>query len=169
MQFIDTSSASSKPIQSGLFDSRMKSLTLSTPTTQEVSASAVKPKVIRKKKEVPAPTPEAPAPETKPKVKAPSKKKEAPVSAIAPVSAPAPVSVASASAPSAPSAPAKKAKFAKGSQEAKDYMAAIRTKRGLAKAAVEKAATTPAESEADDVAVVKKVTRKKKAEKEMLA
>jgi hypothetical protein len=48
-------------------------------------------------------------------------------------------------------------------------MAAIRAKRGAAKAAVEKAAATPATSEADDVAVVKKVSRKKKAEKEMLA
>ena len=45
-------------------------------------------------------------------------------------------------------------------------MAAIRAKRGAAKAAVEKAGATPAVSEADDVAVVKKVSRKKKAEKE---
>ena len=159
-----------RPIQSGLFDSKTRTLTTTIPTTQADPPVAAKPKAIRKKKEeaaAPAAAPVA-SPESKPKEKAPRKKKEAPAPAPVPVpvpaSAPAPVSAAAASAPSA--APKSRAKFAKGSQEAKDYMAAIRAKRGAAKAAVEKAGATPAVSEADDVAVVKKVSRKKKAEKE---
>lgn len=157
-------------IQSGLFDSSTRGLTQSVPVATQPAAEAPKPKAkaVRKKKETevaaPAPAPAAIAsPETKAKVKAAPKKKEAPAPAPAPapVSAPAPASVASASA--APAVPKSRAKFAKGSQEAKDHMAAIRAKRGAAKAAaVAKAGETPAHSDADDAAVVKKVSRKKK-------
>lgn len=143
------------PVQSGLME-RGAIINTALPAGVSVPEAEPAPKRIRKPKAAaPAPAP-APLPEAKPKT---VKKKAAPKAEAPAAPAPAPAPAATPAAK-----PARKARFEKGSQEAKDYMAALRAKAKGKAAAEAKAAETPGHSEADDAPVVAK-TRGRKAAK----